>query len=139
MKKLRFRSDVELNVTDPTGMHKAIIGKEWRELPKSLQGAAIAAGAEVDADNYKAETNEQQAGENAIGKADEPAVIRAAIDKLLAKNSDDDFTADGHPTVAAVNAASGMKHTKTDILAVWNVMQDEAAASEASAQAEVGE
>ena len=122
---MKFRSETELTVSDSTGMHKAIIGPEWRPLPKVLQAAAIAAGAEVDTGKFKAEEQPQQPGPNAAGHVDEALVIRKAIEGLLATNNDADFTGDGHPKVDAVNAATGMKHTKSDILAVWNVMADE--------------
>ena len=133
---MKFRSDIELTVSDSTSMHKAIIGPEWRPLPPVLHGAAISAGAEVDKSQFQAEPVKTEAGEGAAGQHDEASVIRNAIEALLKKNDDNDFTNDGAPKTAAVKAQTGMNHSKSDIVAVWTQMQAEAAEAADEAEAE---
>lgn len=124
---MKFRSDTEIRVMSDDGVHSARIGDEWRELPPVLHSAAIAAGAEFDKGAGKVNKTEQTAGNpDALNQGGEDSVIRNALTALIERNSDEDFTSDNKPRVDAVNKLTGVNHTKTDILRVWDAMAAEA-------------
>lgn len=125
---MEFRSDTPKRVVSEDGVHTALIGDDWRELPPILHAAAIAAGVEFRKDKGKVDKVESKpADPDALSQTGEDGVIRKALNDLLARNDDNDFTGDGHPRVDAVNKLTGMTHTKADILRVWEALADEAA------------
>jgi hypothetical protein len=59
-------------------------------------------------------------------------LILAAIEKLVAENARDDFTAAGSPTVGAVSEAVGFKVQAKEIATVWQQYHDKVAADKAA-------
>ena len=59
-------------------------------------------------------------------------LILAAIEKLVAENARDNFTAAGSPTVGAVSEAVGFKVQAKEIATVWQQYHDKVAADKAA-------
>ena len=127
---MRFRSEEPVRIVSENGVHSAYVGPTWRELPKALHEAAMQTrGVEFDKTAGKVEKTEQAASNpNAPNQTGEDGIIRGAIEALLAKNDDADFTSGGHPRVDAVNAVTAANHTKADVTRVWDAMVAENAA-----------
>lgn len=127
---MRFRSETPVRIISENGVHSAIIGPEFQELPATLHQVALqTTGVEFDKQSGKVKEVAQQAADpTAPNQTGEDGVIRKAIESLLASNKDEDFTSEGRPRVDAVNLASGANHTKEDVSRVWDVMAAEAAA-----------
>lgn len=126
---MRFRSlrhPIRISLTD--GGHTAVIDTDWRELDKIFHGPALAAGAECDADHIQVEDVDIKDSAEAAGRpASHDDVIRSAIEVMLKRNEDGDFTADDLPNTNVVNNVSAMKFKKEDVLRVFRAMQAEAA------------
>lgn len=133
---MRFRSDTPVRVVSENGVHSAIIGTEFQELPVTLHQVALqTTGVEFDKTSGKVKEVAQQAADpNAFNQTGEDGVIRKAIEGLLTANKDEDFTSEGRPRVDSINLATGANHTKDDVSRVWDLMAAEAAAAKAAAE-----
>lgn len=64
--------------------------------------------------------------------AERAPLILAAIEKIVAENARDNFTAAGSPTVGAVSEAVGFKVQSKEVATVWQQYHDKVAAEKAA-------
>lgn len=133
---MKYRSLIPVDATNPkasdifvttTAGHCAVVGPEWRTLPHSLHAAALRSGCEVDSSKTVADEHITPSSPKAVSQDDERGLIGKAIKELLKLNDPEDFTNDGQPKVASVNRQAGFTTTKSDVLAVWEQLNEEAA------------
>ena len=124
----RSPSNDPIHISTLSG-HAAVIGPEWRELPEFLHHAALAAGAECDQERVVARKVEPASAPDAMAReADYDDVYRTALAKMIERNEDGDFTADGLPNTNIVSKLCGLSARKNDVLRVYRAMQAEAGA-----------
>lgn len=125
---MRFRHPEGVRVASTSG-HVALIGPEWTELNPILHADALAAGCECDKTVFRAEpVVPAPPTKEAAARQDSPdQVIREALELMLARNEDGDFTKDNLPNVNVLAKLAGMTVRKEDALRVFRGMQSEAA------------
>ena len=126
---MQFRHPTGVRVESTSG-HVANVGPEWRELPPVLQADALAKGCECDQTTFKAEKVELKSSPEAAARpADHDAVIREALELMLARKGDadfeGDFTADNSPNAKVVGKLAGLNARKEDVMRVFRAMQAE--------------
>jgi hypothetical protein len=140
--KFRCPNNTPIRVASTSG-HVAIVGPEFRELPESLHAEALTKGCICDqqivqAVDPTADPYSKVAGANAVATGGERALIKAALKQMLldrienphsprdADDVDPRFTPDKLPQVEYVSKIAGIAVSKSDVLAVWKELQDEA-------------
>lgn len=108
-----------------------IAGEDWRDnIPVEFHSKLIAAGAEfektkkgekVDPKDGQEKTNQSLDADPAYA-----AAIRKAINTMVERQEDGDFTGDKLPNTNVVASLAGIKVKKTDVLAIFRTMQVEA-------------
>lgn len=123
---MKFRSlDVDIRIALTSG-HVAIIGSEWCELPLMFHKLAIAQGAEFNKESGKLE--KEPAPDNSHSPpVTHDQVIRTAIERMIGREEDGDFTADNNPNTNIVSDLAGMRCRKEDVMRVYREMLAEAA------------
>lgn len=108
-----------------------------QHVPPIIYQEALAAGA-VPPDGMDVQVKEDVTTDNTPSDpSDRAPAIMAAIEKLVAENSRDNFTAAGSPTVDAVTRVVGYKVQAKEIATVWQVYHDKMAeARQVAADAE---
>ena len=105
-------------------------------VPPAIYQEALAIGA-IPPDGEEPQVEDVVKTDNAPGDPAERApLILAAIEKLVAENARDNFTAAGSPTVGAVSEAVGFKVQSKEIATVWQQYHDKVAADKANEAAE---
>lgn len=123
-----------------TSGHVEIVGPEWQDLHEMFHREALAAGCECDQNTIRTTTLQAPtASDAAVTPLDEAAGIRAALIRMVERNDDDDFTAAGTPNLKVLAKETGFKVNKTQALAVWHVLEEEAKAGEGDPAANSGE
>ncbi|MDE2382550.1 MAG: hypothetical protein KGL71_10125 [Xanthomonadaceae bacterium] len=111
--------------------HSAIVTGEWQTLPEILHRAAMAAGCECDQTRVTTVAPKAESAKDAPKRpANETEVIREAIELMLARRDDpdfsSDFTADQTPNAKIVAKLCGMNVSKEAVMNVFVAMQNEA-------------
>jgi hypothetical protein len=113
--------------------HVTRVGPEWTELPERFHQAALEKGCHCDQTVIGERVAAQPTtGPDAMQTLDEPKAIREAIQLMLARNEEDDFTAAGNPNANAVAKLCGFKVTRDSMLPVWHALKAEVAAEAAA-------
>ncbi len=126
---MQFRSptDEPIKLISTAGGHSAIVGSYWRELPQNLHRLALAEGCECDQSRFKAVDVVPESSPEAVSKiVDYPGAYRAAIQVMLGRNEETDFTNAGPPDIRQVSKLCGFQARKEDVLQVWHAMVKEA-------------
>lgn len=98
-------------------------------VPPAIYQEALAIGA-IPPDGEDPQVEDVVKTDNAPGDPAERApLILAAIEKLVAENARENFTAAGSPTVDAVAKAVGFKVQSKEIATVWQQYHDKQAAA----------
>ena len=98
-------------------------------VPPAIYQEALTIGA-IPPDGEEPQVEDVVKTDNAPGDPAERApLILAAIEKLVAENARDNFTAAGSPTVDAVTKAVGFKVQSKEIATVWQQYHDKQAAA----------
>jgi hypothetical protein len=122
---MKFRHNAGARLTLDDG-RVALVGKEWRELPADFYQEALVRGCECDKTVIEKRPDVEHANsENAKTDFDEPAAIRAGIEKLVDRGEPGDLTGAGLPNLVKLNAICGFTVGKESMLAVWKQMQAE--------------
>lgn len=98
-------------------------------VPPALYSQALAIGALAPEGEELIEAPQEKAAEP-TDPGERAALVSATIEKLVAKNRREDFTAAGSPTVGAVSAALGFKVHSREIAAAWQGYFDKKANAE---------
>ena len=97
-------------------------------VPPTIYQEALAIGA-IPPDGEEPQVEDVVKTDNAPGDPAERApLILAAIEKLVAENARDNFTAAGSPTVDAVSKLVGFKVQSKEVASVWQAFHDKVAA-----------
>lgn len=105
---------------------------EPTHVPPTIYQEALAIGA-IPPDGEDPVVEEVVKTDNAPGDPAERApLILAAIEKLVAENARDNFTAAGSPTVDAVSKLVGFKVQAKEVAPVWQAYHDKVAADKAA-------
>ena len=114
-------------LTTTKGHSIAFVKGEPTQVPPAIYQEALAIGA-IPPDGADPVVEDVVKTDNAPGDPAERApLILAAIEKLVAENARDNFTAAGSPTVDAVSKLVGFKVQSKEIAAVWQQYHDEKA------------
>lgn len=113
----------EIRVASTNG-HVAVIGADYRVLPKSLHRMALGAGAECD---QRAVRGEEPAPDvkAAEARADHTEQYRKALQIMMARAEPKDFTEAGLPNLNVVSKLAGMTVHKDEVYAVFNQLEIE--------------
>lgn len=115
--------------------HSAIVGPEWRELPPIFHAEALARRCEVDKGGVIApkDVPVQPSDEAQNQVADVDQHYRKAIEQMLERSEEGDFTNDDLPNINVVSSLCGFRAVKEDVLRVFRDMVAEAQAEKAAA------
>lgn len=132
--KFRAPTDEAVHIALLSG-HSAIVTREWRELDPIFQAEALARRCEVDKGGVIAPKDVPvKAGDSAQNQvADVDQHYRNAIEQMLERNDDGDFTNDELPNIKVVSSLVGFRAVKEDVLRVFRDMVAEAQAEKAAA------
>jgi hypothetical protein len=110
----------------------AFVKGEPTHVPPAIYQDALAIGA-IPPDGAEPTVQEVVKTDNAPGDPAERApLILAAIEKLVAENARDNFTAAGSPSVEAVSKVVGFKVQSKEIAPVWQTYHEKVAADKAA-------
>lgn len=119
-------------LTTTKGHSIAFVKGEPTHVPPAIYQEALAIGA-IPPDGADPVVEDVVKTDNAPGDPAERApLILAAIEKLVAENARDNFTAAGSPTVDAVSKLVGFKVQSKEIAPVWQSYHDKVAADKAA-------
>lgn len=122
--KYRSPTGEDIRVTSTTG-HVAVVGAEWRELPKIYHQAAIRDGCEVDQGVIpNSPKGGQVKGAGPQAKTPE-AVIERALKAMLERDQPGDFTADDQPNLKVVGKLAGMTVTRDQVTPIYQKLIEE--------------
>lgn len=121
--KYRSPTGEDIRVTATTG-HVAIVGAEWRELPRVYHQAAIRDGCEVDQGVIP---NDRRATVQGAGpQHQEPeAVIERALKTMLERDQAGDFTNDDQPNLKVLGKLAGFAVTRDQVTPIYQKLLDE--------------
>jgi hypothetical protein len=101
---------------------------EPTHVPPAIYQEALAIGA-IPPDGEEPQVEDVTTTDNApADPAERAPLILAAIEKLVAENARDNFTAAGSPAVGAVSDVVGFKVQAKEIATVWQQYHDKMAA-----------
>lgn len=124
---MQFRSPTgePIKLTSTSG-HSAIVGADWRPLPQILHREALSHGCECDQTKFKAVDPVPQAGPQAVSTiVDHAGAYRQALETMLGREEEADFTNAGLPDIRQVSKLCGFQARKEDVLHVWHAMVQE--------------
>ena len=116
----------EVRIASTAGGHVAIVDTEWSWVHPVLHAEAMAAGCECDEAKIVPNVKPQSSAEAAARPVDSDQVIREALQVMLVRDEDGDFTADKNPNTNVVSKIGGMSFRKVDVMRVFNAMTDDA-------------
>ena len=119
-------------LTTTKGHSVSFVKGEPTHVPPAIYQEALAIGA-IPPDGEDPHVEDVVKTDNApADPAERAPLILAAIEKLVAENARDNFTAAGSPTVGAVSEAVGFKVQAKEIATVWQQYHDKVAADKAA-------
>lgn len=122
--KYRSPTGEDIRVTSTTG-HVAIVGADWRELPRIYHQAAIREGCEVDQGVIP---NDSKAAKvQGAGPQSQPpeAVIERALKTMLERDQAGDFTADDQPNLKVLGKLAGFTVTRDQVTPIYQKLVEE--------------
>lgn len=105
-----------------TSGHSAVVGKEPVELQPMFHREAIALGCVTPNMSKAARDSNKVEGKPTF---DRKAVIRKALEDMIAEGNEEDFTGNGIPKIPAVRARAGFGVEKEEMTAIWEELTAE--------------
>jgi hypothetical protein len=131
--KFRHHKGVRLALTSG---HVTFVGPEWRELAPMFYMDALAKGCQCDQqvtpEPPEPEATMPKPSPDAVVNTDEVTVIRAALIKMIERNSEgesDDFTQAGMPNLNTLRKEAGISIDKELAYRIFKDLKAEAEAS----------
>lgn len=107
--------------------HVTNVGADWVELDPIFHQAALEKGCHCDQETIGDRAGlSLTRGPDASKQIDPPEAIRTAIQLMIEREEEGDFTAAGNPNLNIVSSLVGFKPHKDDVLQVWHAMKAEA-------------
>lgn len=127
---MRYRHPNTVRLALTTG-HVAFVGPEWVELPDIFQQAAVLAGCEIE-QNIIPPTPvvKPKASPQAVVNVDDESVIRRALETMLGREEEGDFTSTGLPSIKALEKVAGIQVSKSEVYRIFRSMTAEAEAGQ---------
>ena len=114
-----------------TSGHSAIVGAQWRPLPQILHREALSRGCECDQTKFRAVDPVPQASPEAVSTiVDHAGAYRQALETMLGREEEADFTNAGLPDTRQVSKLCGFQARKEDVLQVWHAIVQESTPAE---------
>jgi hypothetical protein len=101
-----------------TSGHTHVIGPELAEVPQRFHRMAVAEGAIPEG------MDSLPAGDD-DGPPDKQALIKTAIEAMVAEADAGDFTADGKPHLSKLSAKAGFTVSRQERDEAWDALSDE--------------
>jgi hypothetical protein len=116
-------------LTTTKGHSVAFVKGQPTHVPPAIYKEALAIGA-MPPDGEEPMIEEDVRTDNAPSDpADRAVLILAAIEKLVAENARDNFTAAGSPTVGAVSGLVGFRVQAKEVATVWQQYHEKVASA----------
>ena len=128
---MRYRHPTGVRLALTSG-HVTRVGPEWKPLHERYHHEAVLRGCEVDQSIIPAAKPVVAApSPEAVAPADENAVIRRTLEKMIERSGKDDFTSTNLPNIKTLEKMAGIQVNKGDVYAIFRDMKAEAAAPDA--------